>query len=1130
MFFSILGSVSAQDLTEFPQLLELKSQFRDQKNGVTEYTTLTVNDDIRAALKNARAKELKLSIPLNENRSFDLDLKQFKVLSDDFILTTSAGEIVDYEQGVFYKGNIIGEEGFATLSINGDHIMGIISTVREGNFSFSKMKNSSDYIIFNENNFTKENDFVCNTPDIEDIGIDGDNLKSRSHNRSLTDCVKIYVEGDNALRIDKGGVAQASAYIMDVMSVVAVLYDNESINMEISEIMIWTSPDGYSTSDSGIALDQFETNNPDINGDLGLLFALGGDWIGGLAWLDVLCGNLTYAYTNISTWYQDFPTYSWTVQVITHELGHNIGSPHTHNCSWPGGAIDNCYETEGGCAPGAPPVNGGTIMSYCHTTDDGINFNNGFGTLPGNLIRNRVTNAGCLTACTGGVNAPVADFTINQSDNCAPSTVQLFDNSTNVPTEWQWVLEGATPNFSTEKNPVVSYVEPGLYDVELTVTNGGGANTTTKYGVVEVISAPIVDFSFVVDESSVSFSNLTTGSSSFYWEFGDGETSNTANPIHSYEEDGVYVVTLLASNNCGDPIITKTVNIATLPIASYMSTDNVGCVDLVVLFTNTSSSNTDSYLWTFEGGSPLTSTQESPTVTYAEAGIYDVVLEVSNDQGTDTYTQENYINALEFPIAEFSSTINGGQVSFAIEEYDATTYAWDFGDGSISTEQQPIYVYNTEGTFEVTLITTNTMCSDTFTSEIEILFTPQVVFSADETSDCDNLTVQFTNATPGSDITYLWTFEGGNPASSTEKNPIVSYSNPGVYDVTLAATNSSGTTILEENDYITVYGTPEINASFNIQELTVDFTNQTTYATSYLWDFGDGSTSTAENPSHTFASESIYTVILTAIYPCGEIQKSYELNLFSIPTASFSSDISEACVPYTVSYSSNSTNTDTWQWLFPGGEPENSTEENPIVVYNIAGQYDVTLTVSNQGGEDTYTEEDYINILAATMSGFSYNPSELEVSFTNESINADNYSWDFGDGNTSTEQNPIHTYDNYGLYDVRLIVDGACGIDTMIIGVALWATATDELYKFIGLDIFPNPVNDKLNIYWQNEEIHEITIALYDVYGRKIYYDKLTKENTELSYDIDMSLFVSGNYILKFSTENAQQIEKIIVH
>jgi hypothetical protein len=108
--------------------------------------------------------------------------------------------------------------------------------------------------------------------------------------------------------------------------------------------------------------------------------------------------------------YSNVPTYSWTINVVAHELGHNLGSPHTHSCTWSGGPIDNCAAPEGTCSPGPAPVNGGTIMSYCHATSAGINFNNGFGPLPGNLIRSRVLNASCIPASNAGLAANFIEY------------------------------------------------------------------------------------------------------------------------------------------------------------------------------------------------------------------------------------------------------------------------------------------------------------------------------------------------------------------------------------------------------------------------------------------------------------------------------------------------------------------------------------------------------------------------------------------------------------------------------------------------------------------------------------------------------------------------------------------------
>jgi hypothetical protein len=234
--------------------------------------------------------------------------------------------------------------------------------------------------------------------------------------RALDECIRVYIEADFALFQNKGGTQQVIYYVTGIFNNVLIIYNNEQINAEISEIFVWTTMDNYSRSSSNTALNQFRSARQNFNGNLAHLFALGGNGLGGIAYVNVLCSKPNaFAYSNISSSYQNYPTYSWTIMVVTHEMGHNVGSNHTHWCGWAGGAIDNCYQTEGGCQPGPPPSGGGTVMSYCHLTNFGINLTKGFGPLPGDLIRSRVQNAPCLFECSGLCDNLTAEFTITHT-------------------------------------------------------------------------------------------------------------------------------------------------------------------------------------------------------------------------------------------------------------------------------------------------------------------------------------------------------------------------------------------------------------------------------------------------------------------------------------------------------------------------------------------------------------------------------------------------------------------------------------------------------------------------------------------------------------------------------------------
>lgn len=406
---------------------------------VSDATYLQMQPDQTLRIFREHPGALTLSIPVASAQPLELELVQQSPLDKDFFVSTSNsdGKPVAYTPGVYYRGTVKGIPGSTVaISVFEDEIIGVAATPDKGNLVIGKLQaegNETGYILYSDKNLHASPSTVCGA--VEPLGYTEKMLEymGTAGKATADKCVRVYLECDYALNQNKGGVTGATNYITAVFNNLAVLYANESITTIISQVFVWASQDSYPTTSSSNALNSFRTTRPTFNGDIAHLAALGGANVGGIAWVDILCNSsYRYAYSNIYSSYSTVPTYSWSVYVMTHEMGHNLGSPHTQSCSWSGGALDNCYTTEGGCAAGPAPVNGGTIMSYCHLTSYGINFNNGFGTQPGNLIRNRVNAASCLTACGGtGCTTNSATLTIIL-DNYPEETSWNIKNSSNT--------------------------------------------------------------------------------------------------------------------------------------------------------------------------------------------------------------------------------------------------------------------------------------------------------------------------------------------------------------------------------------------------------------------------------------------------------------------------------------------------------------------------------------------------------------------------------------------------------------------------------------------------------------------------------------------------------------------------
>lgn len=401
-----------------------RSEIKDtkiDKEILSRSSYLTIDPAVLSAICRDQHEAIRLTLPVGESKMTMLLLKS-KVLSDGFATYASGeeGKPQKYEPGIYYRGIIEGEtNSLVAISFFKDEVIGMASSEISGNIILSQTEQKGTYLIYSDRDLNIHNPSTCGASEPENYE---EEIVKYLNNISTRDqkCFKQYIECDYALFLNKGSVPAVNNWITAVYNNVAALYENEDIPTQISEIYVWTTQDPYNINSSYSALTKFKSMRPTFNGDLAQLAALGGNNIGGIAWVNSLCSSFNYSYANIYANYSNVPVYSWTVEVMTHEIGHNLGSPHTHSCSWVGGALDNCYPVEGSCNPGPPPTNGGTIMSYCHLTSNGINFNNGFGTQPGGLIRAKVSTASCLGFCEE-----------QGSESCDPPQTVTVSNITN---------------------------------------------------------------------------------------------------------------------------------------------------------------------------------------------------------------------------------------------------------------------------------------------------------------------------------------------------------------------------------------------------------------------------------------------------------------------------------------------------------------------------------------------------------------------------------------------------------------------------------------------------------------------------------------------------------------------------
>jgi len=701
------------------------------------------------------------------------------------------------------------------------------------------------------------------------------------------------------------------------------------------------------------------------------------------------------------------------------------------------------------------------------------------------------TKTDYITVSDVSIPAPVADFSADKTSGDAPLAVTFTDLSTGDGiSAWAWDFDNDGNVDSTEQNPEYTYATAGTYSVKLVTTGTGGDGEATKTDYIVVTKAatpaPIAGFSGTPTSGEeplfVQFTDLSSGTITDYaWDFNnDGVIDSTEqNPGYTYATAGTYSVKLTVTGPDGSDDETMadyitvtpgpTPTIIPVPDAQFSGTPTSGYAPLTVQFTDESTGDISAIYWDFTGDLQPDSMEHNPVFTFSEPGNYTVYMAVTGPGGMDYAVKTHYITVLEepvpAPVAGFSATPTSGDAPLSVQFTDESTgsitsHAWDFeNDGTIdSTEQNPAFVYSTAGTYSVNLTVTGKGGSDdeikdSFITVTEPLAKPVANFTADPTQGIAPLNVQFTDASTGTAITtYAWDFENDGTVDSAEQNPVHSYAMPGAYSVALTVTNAAGSDTKTETSFITVTE-PAPVAQFSAEPLSgavplkVNFTDVSTNAASYAWDFNNDGIidSTEQNPEYIYTAAGIYTVNLTVANTAASASESkadYITVMAAAPVAGFSANATSGTAPLAVNFTDESTGDSitAWAWDFDNDGTVDSTEQNPEYVYSLPGVYNVSLTATNAGGSNTAVKEQYITAtVAAPVADFTANQTSgyapLLVGFTDNSTGTvESFAWDFDNDGTvdSTEQNPVNTYSAAGNYTVNLTVANTGGSNSSV--------------------------------------------------------------------------------------------------
>ncbi len=644
------------------------------------------------------------------------------------------------------------------------------------------------------------------------------------------------------------------------------------------------------------------------------------------------------------------------------------------------------------------------------------------------------------------IDAPQANFATYPTVGCAPLSVNINNQSQSYSGSHFWNF-GNGQN-SNQKNPAnIVFNSPQGHDtsyvIHLTTSNICGVSTTTDTVIVNTI--PVANFGFITNTQCspavATFGNISSSNTNtYFWDLGDTSYTNQAVPNpHTYTTGNTptdFQITLTASNGCGSDTSVKTLHLNPNYVQALFTPSTIqACAPAIINFSNFSNIQTAAS-WTFGDGN--VSSMINPTHVYSNPGSYQVSLIVTDNCGIDTAITTIQVGTP--PVMNFSmakdTICQFEQIQLTNLTANVANLQWNFGDGTQSNLASLSHQFLTSGNLTITLIgeAINTQCTDTVTKSIVVYPSAQAGITVNNPDGCYPLSVQFQNTTTNGQY-YEWDFDDGNNSISCEPSHI--FSQPGNYNVKLIANNYYN---CADTTYTIIKAYPRPTAAFSFTNTTpcsypaqIQFTNTSTGANGYYWDFDNSDSSKLKNPLIQYANPGTYNpyLIATNTYNCTDTAE-LTFDLLAVPVASFQLTKNEGCEGLDIQFQNNSQNATDYQWDFGNGQ--SSTLQNPLEIYYYAGTYSPQLIATNDAGcADTLELMDTIHIWPNPQVDFTYESIEYQqtdrgkILFTNLSTQSNTFNWTFGDGDFTSEINPIHQYWDGGTYEVILLAENNYG-------------------------------------------------------------------------------------------------------